>query len=93
MSKQIFTIPKNSREKVIFSFSEFKGKTYLDMRVFVVPDNGGPDAPTRKGICIGIDLYPQFREGLHQVEKAMIGDGLIDSEDLEPPQPGAEKQP
>lgn len=84
MSKQIFSIPKSSREKVVFSFSEFKGKDYLDMRIFVVSDNGGQDIPTKKGLTIGINLYPNFREGLRQVEAAMIQEGWLDREDLEP---------
>ena len=87
MSKQIFSIPKSSREKVVFSFSKFKGKNYLDVRVFVISDNGGQDIATKKGITIGVNLYPQFKEGLRQVEAAMVHDGLLDLEDLEP-QPG-----
>lgn len=64
MSDQIATLPRNSKEKIVFSLNEFKGRHYLDMRIFTAPENGGQDIPTKKGITLSVDLYPQFRKAL-----------------------------
>jgi len=82
MSKPICEFPKNVREKVVLGLSEFKGKHYLDMRIFTAPENGGQDIPTKKGLTLAVDLYPQFKEALAQVETAIVERGLLDLEDL-----------
>lgn len=82
MGEAICTLPKNTREKVVFSLNEFKGKHYLDMRIFTTPDNGSQDIPTKKGLTLAVGLYPQLKEAMAQVEAALITRGLIDKEDL-----------
>jgi len=84
MSEQIATIPKNAKEKIIFSLSEFKGKHYVDMRIFTANDNGGQDIPTKKGLTIPVHLYSTFKDTLASVDHALITRGLVDQEDLEP---------
>jgi hypothetical protein len=84
MSEQISTIPKNEREKIIVSLSNFKGKHYVDMRIFTANDNGGQDIPTKKGLTVPLQLYPAFRDTLQGVDKALITRGLMDREDLAP---------
>jgi hypothetical protein len=83
MSLKVCELAKNSREKVVFSLSEFKDKHYLDMRLYLVGENSGPDVPTKKGLTISLDLYPKFKEALALVEAALITRGLMDKDDLE----------
>jgi hypothetical protein len=83
MSEQITTIPRNSKEKIVFSVNEFKGKHYLDMRIFQIPENGGQDIPTKKGLTIPVHLYSTFKDTLQSVDHALISRGLVDREDLE----------
>jgi hypothetical protein len=77
MSKAICEFPKNPREKVVLSLSEFKGKHYLDMRIFTAPESGGLEIPTKKGLTMAVDLYPQFKEALAQVEAVIVERGLL----------------
>lgn len=72
---------KNSREVFRFRLGEFKGHKFIDMRVFAVEDGKDP-APTKKGLAVSAQLWPQFRAALEQVEAAMIEQGWIDREDL-----------
>ncbi len=83
MSQVICKLPKNAREQIVFSLNEWKGKHFLDLRVFLVGEDGGPDIPTKKGLTLAVDLYPQFKKGLAQVEAALIEGGWLDWEDLE----------
>lgn len=88
MSKPVCELTKNSREAIKFSLGEFKGHRYCDMRVYVtVPGEGGDKpkdpAPTKKGLAVSPQLWPQFKVALAQVEAAMIQEGWLDKEDLE----------
>jgi hypothetical protein len=88
-SQSICEFPKNSRESIHFRLGEFKGHRFCDLRIFVTEpaENGGkPQAPTptKKGLAVSPALWPQFKEALAQVEKAMIQEGWLDQADLEP---------
>ena len=83
MSEVISQISKNAREVVFLSLSEFKGRKLIDIRVHVPGDQEGDWVPTRKGVSLAVSLYPAFKQGLAQLEKALIKQGLLDPEDLE----------
>jgi hypothetical protein len=79
--KPVFELPKNSREVYQFRLGEFKGHNFIDMRIFTKEDGKDP-APTKKGLAVSPQLWPQFRAALAQVEAAMIEAGWLDQEDL-----------
>jgi hypothetical protein len=83
MSEVISQITKNAREVVFLSLSEFKGRRLIDIRVHVPGEQEGDWVPTRKGVSLSVSLYPAFKQGLAQLEQALISQGLIDREDLE----------
>ena len=83
MSEVISQITKNAREVVFLSLSEFKGRKLIDIRVHVPGDQEGDWVPTRKGVSLAVSLYPAFKQGLAELEKALIHQGLLDPEDLE----------
>ena len=83
MSEVISQITKNAREVVLLSLSEFKGRKLIDIRVHVPGDQEGDWVPTRKGVSLAVSLYPAFKQGLAQLEQALIQKGLLDPEDLE----------
>jgi hypothetical protein len=84
MSDVISKVHKNAREVLFLSLSEFKGHRLIDIRVHVPGDQEGDWVPTRKGISLAVGLYPEFKQALAQLEDALIGQGLLDREDLEP---------
>ena len=83
MSEVISKVTKNAREVVFLSLSEFKGHRLIDLRVHVPGDQEGDWVPTRKGVSLAVGLYPEFKQALSQLEKALIAQGLLDREDLE----------
>ncbi len=83
MSEVISQITKNAREVVFLSLSEFKGRRLIDIRVHVPGEQEGEWVPTRKGVSLAVSLYPAFKQGLAQLEDALIRQGLLDPEDLE----------
>jgi hypothetical protein len=80
--KPVCELPKNSREVYQFRLGEFKGHNFIDMRIFTKEDGKDP-APTKKGLAVSPQLWPQFRAALAQVEAAMIKKRLLDYDDLE----------
>jgi hypothetical protein len=86
MSEVISRVPKNAREVLFLSLSEFKGHRLIDIRVHVPGDKEGEWVPTRKGVSLAVGLYPAFKQALAQVEEAMLQQGHLDPEDLESPQ-------
>lgn len=85
----ICELPKNSRETICFRLGEYQGHKFVDMRIFVTEpgENGGKPkdpAPTKKGLAVSPALWPQFRAALDQVEAALVKEGWLDREDLEP---------
>ncbi|MBW1991101.1 MAG: transcriptional coactivator p15/PC4 family protein [Deltaproteobacteria bacterium] len=84
MSEVIAKVTKNARETLFFSLSEFRGHRLIDIRVFVPGDAEDEWVPTRKGVSLAVGLYPEFKQALAQVEKALLDQKLLDPEDLEP---------
>lgn len=87
MSEVISKITKHAREVVLLSLSEFKGHRLIDIRVHVPGEQEGEWLPTRKGISLAVTLYPAFKQGLAKLERALLQQGLLDPEDLEPEAP------
>jgi len=86
MSDVISQVTKNARETIFFSLSEFKGHRLVDIRVHIPGDREGEWLPTRKGVSLAVGLYPAFKQALAQVEEAILSQGLLDPEDLQPPE-------
>jgi len=86
MSEIISKVPKNAREVLFLSLSEFKGHRLIDLRVHVPGEQEGDWVPTRKGISLAVGLYPAFKQALAQLEDALLKQGLLDPEDLEEPE-------
>ena len=51
MDKIIGEIQKNQKEKIIASINEFKGNTFVDLRVHY-DDDSGEYKPTKKGLAV-----------------------------------------
>lgn len=84
MSEVIDHFSKNVREEIFLSLSEYKGHQLIDLRVYVPGEAEGQWIPTRKGISLGVGLYPAFKRALARLEAALIEQGLLDPDDLTP---------
>ncbi len=82
MGKIIAEFAKNAMETVRVSISEFRGKTYGDIRVYY-KDDEGELKPTKKGITLAPDLIPDLRTAIAELEATFIKEGLCESEEEE----------
>ncbi len=73
---KIGELSKNSVEKLVFQIKEFKGKTFIDVRIFFLNDKG-EFSPTKKGIIINPDIAEEaltlFKKAVDELTKSEAG--------------------
>jgi len=75
MDRIISKFRKNSIEEIQVRLREYEGRHLIDLRTFVGP-RGQETLPTKKGISIPIELFPNLKEAIQQVEEALDEDDL-----------------
>ena len=75
MQKQIASIPKNAREELHVSLTEYKGHDLFDVRVFA--DTGEKLVATRKGITASVDHLPAIVEALQRAMAEARAAGVL----------------
>ncbi len=74
MQEAISEMEKGWNEKIVFSFSTFRGKNYADIRVYY-KDDEGEWKPTKKGVAITVDRFSEFKERLGELESYLESNG------------------
>jgi len=75
MGEVIASFEKNSMEEVRVSLTEFKGKELIDLRVYYQPEDGEEKRPTKKGITIASEKFPELKKAILALEKALQKQG------------------
>jgi len=75
--KQIYEFSKNSQERVKANLVTYRGRDLVDIRVFYA--DGGDWKPTRKGICLSLDLLPELEAAVKALREA-VGKGSASSD-------------
>ena len=72
-SRLIAEFDKNSAEVVKVNLQTWKAQTYFDVRVWYRDGAGheGAENPTHKGITLNVELLPDLRRALDEVERAL----------------------
>ena len=70
MSKFIGEIQKNSKENIIASINEFKGNTFVDLRVHYEEEGSGEYKPTKKGLAISAKNIDNVMELLTKAKES-----------------------
>ncbi|WP_282609391.1 transcriptional coactivator p15/PC4 family protein [Pelagibius sp. Alg239-R121] len=73
--QDIAVIPKNSREQIRISLSEFMDFRLVNIRVFT--DDGAQWIPTKKGLSIRVERLRDLQEALRKAEYASVRAGLL----------------
>jgi hypothetical protein len=77
MDKLISKFRKNSFEEIQISAKEYKGRQFVDIRIFYGP-RGQETNFTRKGIMIPIELYGEFSKSIKSLEDILKEEGIFD---------------
>ena len=77
MTERIFaTIPKGRGEEVRVAFSEFKGRTFVAIRIWYATESGEMK-PSSKGVNLAIDHLPELADAIAKALDAARADGLV----------------
>jgi len=63
------TIPRSATEEIQVKVSEYKGKKYLDLRIFYTTDNGATWLPTKKGVAVYPENIELLKEAIELAQK------------------------
>ena len=73
MSKEpqvVHSFPKNPLEEVRASISVYKGKQYVDLRIYYKGDDG-EFHPSKKGLTLSLDLFPELEEAVGKLSEVI----------------------
>ena len=68
-SKLLATIPRTATEEIHIQINEYKGKKYLDLRVYYTTDDGLNWNPTKKGVTFAPDKLEELKQAIEDAQK------------------------
>ena len=71
-AKILATIERSATEQLQISVSEYKGKSYLNMRIFYTTDDGATWIPTKKGVTFTADQLDMLSEAIEEAKKEFM---------------------
>ena len=71
-AKILATIERRNTEQLQISVSEYKGKSYLNMRIFYTTDEGQTWLPTKKGVTFAPDQLDILSEAIEEAKQEFM---------------------
>jgi len=68
-SKMLAKIPRTDTEEIHIQINEYKGKKYLDLRVYYTTDAGANWNPTKKGVTFAPDKLDELKTAIEEAQK------------------------
>ena len=73
-AKILATIQRTDTEQLQISVSEYKGRSYLNMRIFYTTDGGSSWLPTKKGVTFAPDQLDMLEEAIQEARKEFMAE-------------------
>ena len=73
-AKILATIERSETEQLQISVSEYKGRSYLNMRIFYTTDEGATWLPTKKGVTFAPDQLDLLEEAIQEARKEFMAE-------------------
>ena len=77
-AKILATIERSDTEQLQISISEYKGKSYLNMRIFYTTDDGATWLPTKKGVTFTPDQIDILTEAIEAAKQEFMAGEMED---------------
>ncbi len=71
--KLLATIPRTATEEIQVQLSEYKGRKFLDLRIFYTTDSGNTWNPTKKGVAVYPENLDQLKEAIEIAQRELEG--------------------
>lgn len=66
----VYSFPKNPLEEVRASITVFKGKQYVDLRIYYKGDDG-EFRPSKKGLTLSLDLFSELEQAVQKLSEVV----------------------
>ena len=70
--KILATIPRSATEHLQIAINEYKGKSYLDLRIFYTTDDGMNWLPTKKRVTVSPDNLGLLKDAVEEAMKELM---------------------
>lgn len=70
--KLIASIPRSATEQLQIAINEYKGKSYLDLRIFYTTDDGANWLPTKKGVTVSPDNLELLKDAIEEAMQELM---------------------
>ena len=71
-AKILATIERSETEQLQISISEYKGKSYLNMRIHYTTDGGASWLPTKKGVTFTPEQLDILEEAIQEAKQEFM---------------------
>jgi hypothetical protein len=66
----IHSFPRSEEEKVQLALRKYRGRYYMDLRIWFQTEENPTLRPTKKGISLSLEHLPELRKGMERLAKA-----------------------
>jgi hypothetical protein len=66
----VHVFPKNPLEEIRSSITTFKGKQYVDIRIYYKGDDG-EFHPSKKGVTLSVELFPELEAAMQKLKESL----------------------
>ena len=73
-AKLLATIERSDTEQLQISVSEYRGKSYFNLRIFYTTDDGATWLPTKKGVTFAPDQLDLLEEAIQEARKEFMAE-------------------
>ena len=77
MDKTVTTFKKNKFQEIRIGIREFKGNDLIDIRVWTMTQGSEEMVPTAKGVSFNVNLLPELKKSIAEVEKVLQENRMI----------------
>ena len=71
-AKILATIDRSDTEQLQISVSEYKGRSYFNLRIYYTTDDGATWLPTKKGVTFAPDQLDILADAIEEAKKEFI---------------------
>ena len=64
----VCSFPRNEKEQIRFSIRNYKGRGYLDIRLWFQKEKG-EWSPTKKGVVFPAERFSDFKKAVEEIEE------------------------
>lgn len=73
-AKILVTIERSDTEQLQISVSEYKGRSYFNLRIYYTTDEGATWLPTKKGVTFAPDQLDILSDAIEEAKKEFMAE-------------------